>query len=300
MAGALDGRVVIITGAGGGIGRAHALACAAEGAQVVVNDVGGARDGSGTDSSPAQQVADEIVAAGGRARVSTDDVADWDGARQLIAETVEHFGGLDVVVNNAGILRDRMLVNMSEQEWDAVIRVHLRGTFMPTRHAAQYWREESKAGRTRNARIINTSSASGLFGNAGQSNYGAAKAAIAGLTLISSAELARYGVTVNAVSPTALTRMTEGLSHNLDALLPADISPVVVWLASDRSNDVTGRVIAVRSGRISVVEGWVNGPTMEFDAVPDPEKLDEMLHGLLATAAPNASMSGTRDSGHAS
>src|SRR5688500_15565199 len=206
-----DGRVVIVTGAGRGIGRGHALAFAREGARVVVNDLGAEVDGSGSSTGPAGQVVDEIRAAGGQAVANGDDVSDWEGAQRLVNTAIETFGGLDVLVNNAGILRDRMLVNMTEDEWDAVVRVHLKGTFAPTRWAAAYWRERAKAGETNDARVINTSSTSGIFGNPGQTNYGAAKSGIAGFTVILAQELGRYGVTVNAIAPGALTRMTEGL-----------------------------------------------------------------------------------------
>jgi NAD(P)-dependent dehydrogenase (short-subunit alcohol dehydrogenase family) len=209
--GICDGRVVIVTGAGNGIGRAHALAFAYEGAKVVVNDLGGARDGTGSGTA-AQAVVDEIAAFGGDAVANTDDVSSWAGAEALVGQAITHFGALDVVVNNAGILRDRMLTNMTEGEWDSVIAVHLKGTFSMARHAAGYWREEAKAGRARDARLINTTSSSGIFGNVGQTNYGAAKAGIAGFSVIASKELGRYGVTVNAIAPTALTRMTEDLA----------------------------------------------------------------------------------------
>src|SRR5688572_4268196 len=236
MSGINDGRVVVITGAGNGIGRAHALAFAAEGAKVVVNDIGGSRDGSGQDAGPAQAVVDEIKAAGGEAVAHTEDISTWDGSKSLIDLAVDTFGGLDVVVNNAGILRDRMLANMSEAEWDAVIQVHLKGTFGPTRHAAAYWRERAKAGETNDARIINTSSASGIYGNVGQTNYGAAKAGIAAFTIIASQELGRYGVTVNAIAPAALTRMTENLGmgqateEQKEQMSPRWIAPIVTWL----------------------------------------------------------------------
>jgi NAD(P)-dependent dehydrogenase (short-subunit alcohol dehydrogenase family) len=206
-----DGRVAIVTGAGRGIGREHALMLAEQGAKVVVNDLGGAPDGTGADAGPAQQVVDEIKGMGGEAVANGDDVSDWDGAQRMVNQAVETFGRLDVLVNNAGILRDRMLVNMTEEEWDAVIQVHLKGTFAPSRHAAAYWREQSKAGKTVDARIINTSSPSGIYGNVGQTNYGAAKAGIAAFTIIAAQELARYGVTVNAIAPAALTRLTEPL-----------------------------------------------------------------------------------------
>jgi NAD(P)-dependent dehydrogenase (short-subunit alcohol dehydrogenase family) len=286
------------------VGRAHALAFAAAGAAVVVNDLGGARDGTGASASAAQAVVDEITAAGGRAVANTDDISRWDGAAHLVEQAVAELGGLDVVVNNAGILRDRMLVNMTEAEWDAVVAVHLKGTAAVCHHAARWWRDEAKAGRTRDARIVNTSSASGIFGNVGQTNYGAAKAGIAALTIIAAQELARYGITVNAVSPTALTRMTEDLpgvveraradEDGFEPLAPEHISPLVVWLGSTRSGAVTGRCFSVGGGRISVNEGWVNGPTADKGAHWEPEELDEIIPGLVADAAPNAGMNGRR------
>lgn len=303
MAGICADRVVIVTGAGNGIGRAHAKAFAAEGAMVVVNDLGGARDGSGSDATAAQRVVDEIVAAGGQAVANADNVATWDGAQRLVAQAIDHFGGLDTVVNNAGILRDRMLVNMSEAEWDSVIAVHLKGTFATMRHASAYWREESKAGRPREARVINTSSASGLFGNVGQANYGAAKAGIASMTIITSQELARYGVTVNAISPTALTRMTEDLPNveemkarrgGGENLAPEDVSPLVVWLGSPLSAGITGRVFGVYGGRITLAEGWVNGPYAETKGRWLPGELSEVVPDLVRQGKPNAAMSGER------
>ena len=304
MSGINEGRVVVITGAGNGIGRAHALAFAAEGAKVVVNDLGGARDGSGSDAGAAEQVAREIIAAGGEAVANTDDISSFEGAGNLIQQAVDSFGGLDVLVNNAGILRDRMMVNMDEAEWDAVIKVHLKGTFGPARHAAAYWRDRAKAGESNDARIINTTSPSGIFGNVGQSNYGAAKGGIASFTVITAAELGRYGVTVNAIAPTALTRMTEDLPmmqaflqnapEGFNPLAPENISPLVVWLGSPLSKGVTGRVFSVMGGRISVAEGWVNGPTVDRNGPWMPGELTEVIPDLVAKAAPNADMMGNR------
>jgi NAD(P)-dependent dehydrogenase (short-subunit alcohol dehydrogenase family) len=297
--GICDGRVVVITGAGNGIGREHALLFGREGAKVVVNDVGGARDGSGSDQGAAQAVADAITEAGGAAVANTSNIATHAGAKELINQALDAFGELHAVVNNAGILRDRMLVNMTEEEWDAVIAVHLKGTYGVMHHAAAYWRDQSKAGKEVDARIINTSSASGVFGNIGQSNYGAAKAGIAAMTIITAMELARYGVTVNAISPTALTRMTEDLDRfkKEDAVVelpPAAVSPLVVWLASSASAGTTGRVFGVRGGRITVFEGWVNGPFAETDGIWDPGELTEVIPGLVAQAAVNAAMDGVR------
>jgi NAD(P)-dependent dehydrogenase (short-subunit alcohol dehydrogenase family) len=298
VAGICADRVVVVTGAGGGIGRAHALAFAAEGAKVVVNDLGGDRSGQGADAGPAAAVVDEIKQAGGEAVANADDISDFTGSRRLIEQAIETFGALDVVVNNAGILRDRMMVNMTEAEWDAVIKVHLKGTFGPAHHAAAYWRDESKAGRPRQARIINTTSPSGVFGNMGQANYGAAKAGIAAFTIISAMELGRYGVTVNAIAPTALTRMTADLAgmETFDAaqVAPEHISPVVVWLGSPLSGEVTGRVFAVMGGKITVVEGWVNGPVAERAGKWEPGELTEVLPQLVRQAAPNADMLGDR------
>ncbi len=292
-------RVVIVTGAGNGLGRAHALAFASAGAAVVVNDLGGSRDGSGDSTGPAHHVVDEITAAGGRAVANTDDVSTWDGAKSLVDQAVDSFGGLDVLVNNAGILRDRMLTSMSEAEWDAVIAVHLKGTFGPTRHAAEYWRNRAKNGAANDARVINTTSPSGLFGSPGQTNYGSAKAGIAGFTVIAAMELARYGVTVNAVAPTALTRLTDDLpaaremAERVD-LAPEGVSPVVLWLASPAARDVTGRVLSVMGGTIAVAEGWAYGPEIRSDERWTTERLDDVLPGLLAKAAPNADMTGHR------
>lgn len=300
MSGICDGRVVIVTGAGRGIGRGHALEYAHQGAKVVVNDLGAEVDGSGGSTGPAGEVVDEIRAMGGEAVANGDNVAEWEGAQRLINTAIESFGRLDVLVNNAGILRDRMLTNMSEQEWDAVINVHLKGTFAPARWAAAYWREESKAGRTNDARIINTSSASGLYGNVGQTNYGAAKAGIASFTIIAAKELARYGVTVNAIAPGARTRMTENLGFGaievapdqFDAFAPENIAPLVVWLGSTQSADITGQVFNVAGGTISVAEGWHRGPQASQDDRWDPAELDKVVHDLVSQARPPAGMGG--------
>ncbi|HEX7355462.1 MAG TPA: SDR family oxidoreductase [Mycobacteriales bacterium] len=303
MSGICDGRVAVITGAGGGIGRAHALAFAAEGAKVVVNDLGGSRDGTGSDAGPAQKVVDEIKAAGGEAIANTDDISTFAGAKNLIDQAVDTFGRLDTLVNNAGILRDKMMVNMEESQWDAVIQVHLKGTFGPAHHAAAYWRDKSKAGDQPDARIINTTSPSGLFGNVGQANYGAAKAGIAAFTLITATELARYGVTCNAIAPVALTRMTEDLGGfsgmevkegEWNPFGPENISPLVVWLGSKESASITGRVFMVTGGQITVVEGWVGGPKVDAGRKWEPGELSEVVPDLVAKAAPNANMGGTR------
>ena len=290
--GLCDGRVVIVTGAGNGLGRAHALAFAAEGAAVVVNDIGVGLDGSGGGSGPAQQVVDEIVRAGGRAVANTSDVADWDGAAALVGTALEAFGRLDVLVNNAGFLRDRMLANMSEAEWDAVIRVHLKGHFAPMRHAMEHWRGESKAGRQPDARIVNTSSGAGLMGSIGQGNYAAAKAGIVGLTLNAAAEFGRYGVTVNALAPAARTRMTEAAfadsmaapDSGFDAMAPENVSPLVVWLGSAESAGVTGRVFEVEGGIVSVADGWQHGPRRDKGARWQPSELGAVVAELLAEA----------------
>lgn len=299
--GICDGRVAIVTGAGRGIGREHARLLAAQGARVVVNDIGGSIDGTGTDTAPAQQVVEEITAAGGEAVANTDDVSAWAGAEGLIGTAVEAFGGVDVLINNAGILRDRMLVNMTEAEWDAVIKVHLKGTFAPSHFAAIYWRERSKAGDQVDARIVNTSSASGLYGNIGQTNYGAAKAGIAAFTIIAAKELGRYGVTVNAVAPAALTRMTEDLGmgqldgDQREAVSPRHIAPIVCWLASPLSASVTGRVFDVTGQMLSVSEGWHRGPSLK-DPDDDPEVLGQAVLDLVAQARPNADMRGYDES----
>lgn len=306
MSGLCADRVVVITGGGRGIGREHALAFAREGASVVINDLGGATDGSGSDATPAQEVVDEVIAMGGKAVASTDDISDWDGAGRLIELALDTFGRLDVVVNNAGILRDRMFVNMTPQEWDSIMAVHLRGTFAVSRHAVDYWRARAKAGETNDARIINTSSPSGIFGNIGQANYGAAKAGIATFTVILADELARLGVTANAIAPIARTRMTENLvglmedtagadsseSAGFDVFDPANISPLVVWLGSPESAGVTGRVFTVGGAEIGVAEPWVKGPTATNDKRWNPADLTAVIPSLVAQARGNSDMSG--------
>ncbi len=296
--GIVDGRVVIITGAGGGIGRAHALAYAAEGARVVVNDIGVGLDGSPAGGgSAAQAVVDEITAAGGEAVANGSNVADWDQAAALISTAVDTFGGLDVLVNNAGIVRDRMIANTSEDEFDAVTAVHLKGHFATIRHAGSYWRGLSKEGKSPEeiaARIINTSSGAGLQGSVGQGNYSAAKAGIAGLTLVAAAEMGRYGVTVNAIAPSARTRMTETVfaemmstqDQDFDAMAPENVSPLVVWLGSVESRDVTGKVFEVEGGKIRVAEGWAHGPQIDKGARWDPAELGSVVPDLLAKARP--------------
>lgn len=299
MAGLCEGRVCIITGAGRGIGREHALMMASQGAKIVVNDLGGEIDGTGSSTGPAGEVVDEIRASGGEAVANGDDVSDWEGARRLVETAIETFGRLDVLVNNAGILRDRMLVNMTEAEWDAVIKVHLKGTFAPTHWASAHWRDLAKAGEDVDARVINTSSPSGIYGNVGQTNYGAAKAGIAAFTIIAAMELERYGVTVNAIAPAALTRMTEGLGMGdapdeiKEKMSPRAISPIVTWLASAESRGVTGRVFDVTGMRLGVAEGWSRGPTF-VDPPRDPEEIGLVVQELLAGAAGNANMAGER------
>jgi NAD(P)-dependent dehydrogenase (short-subunit alcohol dehydrogenase family) len=289
----VDGRVVIVTGAGGGIGRAHALAFAAEGARVVVNDIGVGLDGSpASGGSAAQGVVDEITAAGGQAVPNGSNIADWDQAANLIAAAVDTFGGLDVVVNNAGIVRDRMMANTSEEEFDAVIAVHLKGHFAMMRHATSYWRALSKGGKTVDARIINTSSGAGLQGSVGQGNYSAAKAGIAAMTLVAAAEMGRYGVTVNAIAPSARTRMTETVfaemmakpDDGFDAMAPENISPLVVWLGSTESRAVTGKVFEVEGGLIRVAEGWAHGPQVDKGAKWDPAELGPVVSDLLSNS----------------
>ena len=300
----LSGKVAIVTGAGRGIGRAHALALAAAGAKVVVNDLGGSLAGEGADLSPAQQVVSEIEAAGGAAVADGENVADFEGARRLAEHAISSFGGLDIVVNNAGILRDRMLVNMSEEEWDAVIAVHLKGHFAVTRHAAAYWRERSKAGDDLHARVINTSSPSGVFGNVGQTNYGAAKAGIAGFTVIAAQELARYGVTVNCLAPNARTRMTEETFEMGDApagydpLDPANISPVVVALCADDAQNITGQVFHIWGGAVNALRGWTGGELFSREEGWDADALlAAMLERFPDGAAPEGMVAGMQKAG---
>ncbi|MHC5262297.1 SDR family oxidoreductase [Streptomyces sp. UC4497] len=289
------GRVVAVTGAGRGLGRAHALAYAAEGAKVVVNDLGVGLDGAPAQDSPAAQVVQEIRASGGEAVAHGGDIATSEGAASLVAAAVDTFGRLDTLVNNAGFLRDRMLVNLDEDDWDAVMRVHLKGHFLPLKHAAAYWRAESKAGRTPAARVVNTSSGAGLLGSVGQGNYSAAKAGILGLTLVAAAEMGRYGVQVNAIAPAARTRMTEATfadtmaapgSGAFDAMAPENVSPLVVWLGSGAAADgVTGRVFEVEAGRITVMEGWRPGPTVDKEERWTPAGAGDAARELLARAA---------------
>ncbi|MGW0809412.1 SDR family oxidoreductase [Nonomuraea sp. NPDC002799] len=288
------GRVVIVTGAGRGIGREHALEFARQGARVVVNDLGTGRHGDGASGGPALEVAAEIQAAGGQAVANCDDVSDWDGAARLVKTAVSAYGTLDVLVNNAGFLRDRMLVSMTEQDWDDVVRVHLKGHFLPLRQAAAYWRERSKAGDRVAGRVINTSSGAGLVGSVGQGNYAAAKAGIAALTQVAAAELARYGVTVNAIAPAARTRMTEDVfaatmarpQSGFDPMHPANIAPLVVWLGSEESAHVTGRVFEVEGGAISLATGWRHGPGVDRDERWDPAAVGDAVTALLTSAPP--------------
>lgn len=287
-----EGRIAIVTGAGRGIGREHALELARQGAKVVVNDLGTSGSGDGASSGPAEEVVALIKEMGGEAVANASDVADFAGAAQMVQQAIDTFGGLDILVNNAGFLRDRMLVNTAEEEWDAVIRVHLKGHFAPLRHAAAYWRTEAKEGRPRAARVINTSSGAGLKGSVGQATYSAAKAGISGLTLVAAEELGRYGVTVNAIAPAARTRMTEEAfaetmakpEDGFDAMDPANVSPVVAWLASEEAGDVTGRVIEVEGGRICVEEGWNHGPAHDIGARWEAGAVGPALRELLGKA----------------
>ncbi len=298
--GICDDRVVIITGAGRGLGRAHALAFAAEGAKVVVNDIGAELDGSGGTLSPAQEVAEEIRAGGGEAIVNGDDISDWDQAGHLVAQTIETFGHLDTVVCNAGIVRDRMIVNMSVDEWDAVMRVHLRGTFCPVRQAIDYWRAESKAGRQRDARVVTTSSGAGLFGSVSQANYSAAKAGIAAFTIVAAAELGRYGILVNGIAPSARSRMTEEAfaemmrkpEEGFDAMAPENVSPIVVWLGSAACG-VSGRMFETAGGQLSVADGWQHGAVFDKGSRYEPAEIGALVDDLLKSAPTPADVYGS-------
>jgi NAD(P)-dependent dehydrogenase (short-subunit alcohol dehydrogenase family) len=300
----LSGKVAIVTGAGRGIGRAHALALAAAGAKVVVNDLGSALSGEGADRSPAEQVVEEIRAAGGEAAANGENVADFAGAGRLVQQALDEWGRLDILVNNAGILRDRMLVNMTEEEWDAVVAVHLKGHFAPTRHAAAHWRELAKAGEELRARVLNTSSPSGVFGNVGQANYGAAKAGIAGFTLIAAQELQRYGVTVNCLAPNARTRMTEetfdvgGPGEGFDPLDPVNTAVVVVALCADEAQHITGQVFHVWGGAVNALRGWSAGELFDADEGWQPDALlGELLARFPDGAAPPGMIAGMQAAG---
>ncbi len=300
MTGICEGRVALVTGSGRGIGRGHALELARQGAAVVVNDLGVTLQGdTQEDVDVAQLVVDEIVAAGGSAVADRHDAADFDGARAMVDRAVDTFGRLDVVVNNAGVLRDRALVNMSGDEWDAVVRVHLRSAFAVTRSAAAWWRVQHQAGSPVDARVINTTSGAGLYGNYGQANYSAAKAGIVGFTLTAALELGRYGVAVNAVAPGGRTRMTEKVfaqsmhlddPSSFDPFDPANVAPVVAWLASGDSAGVTGQIIEAWGGRIAVVEGWRPGPTTEVGRRWECHEVGPVIRGLLAQVPPRASL----------
>lgn len=296
-----EGRVVIVTGAGRGLGRAHALEFARQGAAVVVNDLGSALDGRGAGTGPAAEVVEEIRAAGGQAVADSRDVADWEGSREIVQGALDSFGRLDVVVNNAGFVRDRMFANATEEEWDAVVRVHLKGHFCVARWAAAYWRDRAKAGEANDARIVNTSSGAGLLGSVGQAAYSAAKGGILSMTLVQAAELARYGVTANAIAPAARTRMTEDVfaatmkqpeEGAFDAMAPDNVSPFVVWLGSADSAGVTGRVFEVEGGKIGVADGWQHGPTVDKGARWDASEVGPAVRDLLAAAAPPAPVYG--------
>lgn len=298
--GICDNRVVIVTGAGRGLGRAHALAFAAHGAKVVVNDIGAELDGSGGTLSPAQEVAEQISAGGGEAIINGDDVSDWDQAGHLVTQAIETFGNLDTLVCNAGIVRDRMIVNMSVDEWDAVMRVHLRGMFCPVRHAIDHWRNQSKAGRPVEARVVTTSSGAGLFGSVSQANYSAAKAGIAAFTVVAAQELQRYGILVNGIAPSARSRMTEQAfaemmkkpDSGFDAMDPANISPLVVWLGSSAC-DVSGRIFEIAGGQLSVADGWQHGQVFDKADRYDPSEIGPLVADLVRTAPPAAAVYGS-------
>ncbi|TXJ72813.1 SDR family NAD(P)-dependent oxidoreductase [Streptomyces lavendulae] len=301
MSGVCAGRVVVVTGAGRGLGRAHALAFAAQGARVVVNDLGVRLDGGPGGGNPAEAVAAEIRAAGGEAVAHGGDIATGEGAASLVRTALEAYGRLDTLVNNAGFLRDRMLVNLGEDDWDAVLRVHLKGHFLPLKHAAAYWRAEAKGGRGPAGRVVNTSSGAGLLGSLGQGNYSAAKAGIVALTLVAAAELSRYGVQVNAIAPAARTRMTERAFaetmsapvSGFDAMAPENVSPLVVWLGSAASAGVSGRVFEIEGGRLSVMEGWRRGPTADKGARWEVEEVGKEALRLLGEAERPGAVYGT-------
>lgn len=303
MAGICEGRVVIVTGAGRGLGRAHALELARQGARVVVNDLGCELDGTGGGTGPAGEVVEEIRSAGGDAVANGADVADWAGAEGMVAAAIDAFGRLDAVVNNAGFVRDRMFANAAEDEWDAVVRVHLKGHFCVSRHAAAHWRDRAKAGETVDGRIVNTSSGAGILGSVGQAAYSAAKAGIATLTLVQAAELCRYGVTANALAPAARTRMTEGVFTEMmarpdqpdafDAMAPENVSPLVAWLVSAGSAHVTGRLFEVEGGKVGIATGWRHGPSRDKGARWDAAELGPVVDDLLAEAPAPAPVYGT-------
>jgi NAD(P)-dependent dehydrogenase (short-subunit alcohol dehydrogenase family) len=285
-----EGRIAVVTGAGRGLGRAHALMLATHGVKVVVNDMGSSADGRGDDQTPAEEVVQAIKAMGGEAVVDTSDVSDWKGSKAMIDKAIETFGGLDILVNNAGILRDRMMINMSEEDWDAVIKVHLKGTFAPAHHAGNYWRQQSKAGKPVDARIINTTSHSGLFCNIGQANYAAAKAGIASFSIVAARELQRYGVTVNAIAPRATTRMTEGLREwtpeQLERRDPEWIAALVTWLCSPEAGKVSGKVFEAWGYGYAVAESWQHGPMVQ--ASKNPAELGAPIEEIIRFSRKNA------------
>jgi NAD(P)-dependent dehydrogenase (short-subunit alcohol dehydrogenase family) len=300
--GILDGKVALVTGAGRGIGREHALMMASEGAKVVVNDLGGDTSGAGADATPAQEVVAEIEAMGGEAVVNGGNVAKFDEAEAMIQQGVDTFGDINIVVNNAGILRDRMLFSMSEDDWDAVIAVHLKGTYAPSHHAAKYWRERAKAGEDVYGRIINTASPSGIYGNVGQTNYGAAKAGIASFSVIAAQELVKYGVTVNCLAPTAWSRMTADLMGGdaapdglAEKISPRWIAVITTWLASPEAQNVTGRVFDIRGDQLGIAEGWHLGPVAT--QTDDPGDLGPVVAELMSKARLNANMGGVDHEG---
>lgn len=299
--GICDGRTVIVTGAAGGLGKAYALAFAAEGANVVVNDIGTSLGGEGRDTSAADAVVEEIKASGGNAIANYDDVTDWDAGKRIVDAAVDAFGDLHVVVNNAGIVRDRMFVSATLDEWDATMHVHLRGHFCIARHAVDYWRGRSKEGHEIDARIINTTSGAGLQGSIAQAAYSTAKGGIASLTLVQAAELGRYGITANALAPSARTRMTEQAfaekmateGDSFDVMDPANIAPTVVWLGSAQSKDVTGCVFELEGGKIMLEDGWREGPVVDVGAQWNPEDVGDAVFKLMDERAPPRKVWGT-------